>query len=156
MHAQVTPRAFTLIEVLVVIAIVLILLAVSIEGFRTFAVGAGGDASARRVLKTLEEAHARTLSSDGDTQYGVHFETDSATLFVGSAYVSGAGGNEVSTLHRAEISAVSLTGGVDDVVFSRIRGIPSATGTVTITQTGDASIERTIYIYETGLSDMEP
>jgi len=148
-------RGFTLIEMLVVIAIVLILLAGSVEGFRMFATGSGGDASARRVLKTLEEAHARTLSADNDTQYGVYFDASGATLFAGSAYVSGDTDNEVTVLNRASITSIDLSGGAQEIVFARIRGTPSATGTITIAQTGDASIIRTVRIHETGLAEID-
>ena len=149
-------EGFTLIELLVVITIILILLGMAVEGVRVFAVGVGGDASARRVLKVLEEAHARSLSADEDTNYGVHFESSSITLFQGDTYINGDSGNEITVLRQAEISAVTLSDSTDDVVFARIRGTPSATGTVTIVETRDASIVRTIEIHETGLSEVTP
>lgn len=155
-HQSERAKGYTLIELLVVIAIVFVLLAMSVEGFRLFAVGVGGDASARRVLKVLEEAHARTLSADGDTQYGVFFDTSSVTLFAGDAYASGAPSNETTTLHQATISDISLADGGSEVVFSRIRGNPSATGTITIQETRDTSIVRVLEVHATGLSEITP
>ena len=147
---------YTLIELLVVIAIMFVLLSLSVDGFRLFAVGVGGDASARRALKVLEEAHARTLSADEGTQYGVHFEATSITLFAGDTYVSGNSNNEVTSLRQASINDIALADGTDDVVFTRIRGTPSATGTVTIVEARDATIVRTIQIHESGLAEIVP
>ncbi len=147
--------AFTLIEVLIVVAIVGILAAISVNGFGAFATRSGADASARVVLSALEEARARTLSAEGGTSYGVHFGSTTVTVFAGETYDAGDTSNEVRTLRRAEISSVSLTGGANTIVFARLIGTASATGTVTVVQSVDVTLSRTITIHESGLSDVQ-
>jgi len=152
---QYESRGFTLIELLVVIGILLILITISVEGFTSFSITAGGDTSARTVLRALEEAHARTLSADGGTHYGVFFASTSATVFPGDTYVSGDASNTVYEISRATISGLSLTGGATAVVFTRIRGTASATGTIVITQTRDVSLTKSIIVHESGLVEVQ-
>ena len=110
---------------------------------------------ARRIAKQLEEAHARTLASDDDTTYGVHFATSTVTLFPGTLYIAGSSENKVLTLRKAEIASINLSGGVQDIYFNRLRGSASATGTVTVIQTADEALTRVIRIYDSGLVDIE-
>jgi type II secretory pathway pseudopilin PulG len=141
--------------VLVSISIILILLAISIEGWRSFSVASGADTAARQVLQALNESYARTLSADGDTHYGVHFSSTSAVVFPGDTYVAGSQDNTEYALRWAEITNIALTGGVTEVLFTRLRGTASAWGTITITQTRDTTITRTVTIHASGLAEVQ-
>ena len=149
-----SQRGYTLIELLIVIAIILVLVVVSVQGFIAYTRSTGPQAAARTVLGSLEEAHARTLASENDTEYGVHVETSSVTLFVGTTYTSGDASNDVRTLpHRTEISAYAISGGGDEIVFDRITGDALMTGTITVSRVG-GSEARTITVHATGLSEI--
>ena len=150
-----TARAFSLIEILLVIAIMAILASMAVTGFGVFATGAGANASARVVLGTLEEAHARTLSAEGNTSYGVHFATTTVTMFAGETYDPTESTNEVRTLRRASITDITLSGGGSSVHFARLVGTASATGTVTVVQNADTTLSRTIVIHSTGLVEVQ-
>jgi prepilin-type N-terminal cleavage/methylation domain-containing protein len=152
----VARNGFTLIEVLVVIAIMLILTLISLQGLQTFAYRTGYIGAARTVLGALEEAQARTLASDNALAYGVHFETSSVTIFQGSTYVAGAATNDVRTLpNRTSIDNIALAGGVSSVVFARLTGTTPASGTVRVIVTADPTASRTITIYKTGFSEIQ-
>ena len=148
-------NGFTLIEVLVVIAIMALLITVSVQALNTFANRAGKDAPARTVLGALEEAHARTLAADNDTNYGVHFATTTVTIFEGDTYIDGDPTNTVRSLPtRSQISIISLTASTTEVVFSRLRANASATGTITTILTTDPSVTGTVSISAVGLMEI--
>jgi prepilin-type N-terminal cleavage/methylation domain-containing protein len=145
---------FTLVEVLVVIAITLILTVVSITGLREFSNRSGHKSAAHTILGALEEAHARTLSSDGDTTYGVHFETDMVVVFEGTSYTAGDPDNDERSLPaRTNVTNISLGGG-SEVYFERLSGDVSPTGTVTVSLTHSSSTSKTVTIYSSGLSEI--
>lgn len=149
-------KGFTLIELLFVIAIILILSAVTIEGFQMFASRAKHTEGAHVVLGALQEAHARTLASEGDTSYGVHFGAGSAVIFSGTTYIAGDVTNDVRTLPaQTSITNTSLSGGGNEVYFARLSGDATPTGTVTVSSTRDAAASSTIIIYRTGLSEIK-
>lgn len=154
--ARVYDLGFTLIEVLVVIAIMLILSMVTITGLGSFSYRSGPSSAARTVLGTIEEAHARTLGSHNDTVHGVHVESNSVTLFQGATYNASDVQNEVRPLPaRTTISTISLAGGGADIIFTRLSGTTAQTGTLTIQSTADATVFRTITIYKTGFSEIQ-
>lgn len=148
-------RGFTLIELLIVIAVILILLAISITGFYNYSMQTGRDAVAHTVLGAFEEAHARTLASDSGSQYGVHVDTSSITIFQGATYTVGSASNEVRELPaRTAVTNIALTGGASEVLFSRLTGATSATGTITVAQTINPTHTRTITVYDSGLVEV--
>jgi prepilin-type N-terminal cleavage/methylation domain-containing protein len=148
-------KGFTLIELLVVISIILILTLISLQGLQTFAYRTGYIGASRTVLGALEEARARTLASDGGISYGVHFETNSVTIFQSPTYVAGATTNDTRLLPaRTSIDTVTLNGGGNDVIFARLTGKTTSSGTIRVIVTADASASRTITVYPTGFSEI--
>jgi len=149
-----SQTGFTLIELLVVIAIITVLAAFAVGSLGSFGDNSSNETTARKVVAALNTAHARTLSAQNGTHYGVHFDTNTVTVFPGDTYSAGHASNTVTTLTRGTITTVSLSDSSDDVVFSRLRGTASATGTVTVTQT-KTPLTKTIIIHETGLSEIQ-
>lgn len=147
-------KGFTLFEVLIVIAIMLLLTTLSITGLHSFSSRSNHTSAAHTILGALEEAQARTLACDGDTAYGVHFEPTQVVIFQGTSYTAGAPENDIRQLPaRTTISNLSIGGG-NDVFFTRLNGSTSSTGTVTVALIADTNINRVITIYESGLSEI--
>lgn len=147
---------FTLVEVIAVIAIISILSAMTFTNLASFATNTGPDAAARTVLGAFEEAHARTLAAYGDTQYGVHLATTTVTIFPGATYSASNPANDVRGLPaRTEASTIALTASTTDVLFTRLTGAASATGTVIVSSIVDPSRTRTLTVYSTGLVEVE-
>jgi len=141
-------------EVLIVIALTMILTAISIAGLREFSHNSGHKSAAYVVLGALEEAQARTLASDNDVAYGVHFETTMVVIFEGTSYIAGDSDNDERTLPvRTSITNISLGGG-SEVFFERLSGNASPTGTVTVAVTDDTTINKIVTIYASGLSEI--
>jgi len=149
-------RGITLVELLIAIAILTILSALIISPFNSFRLTGALQGDVENVLSLINKARLNTLSSHSDSDYGVHFESSRAVLFKGSTFTEPNSDNEeLAFTTGIEASTISLTGGVSDIVFSRLTGTASATGTIVIDATSDASISRTLNIYETGVTDIE-
>jgi prepilin-type N-terminal cleavage/methylation domain-containing protein len=148
-------KGFTLVEMLVVLAIIAILLLIATPQFNKFRQAEVLNAASRDVLSSLEKARSNTLSSVNSSEYGVHFQSDQVIIFKGLTYSVGAVTNEsISISEPASITNVTLggvSGSTGNVYFNRLYGAPSTTGTVTIST---SSLSKTITISATGAASM--
>ena len=144
-------RAFTLVETLIVLAIIGILVTIGLSSYTIFNRAQALGKDEETIVEVLNQARTQTLSSVNETQYGVHITSSNVTLFTGSSYSAGATGNVVYTLQTSDtILTITLTGGGSDVIFSRLTGETADNGTVSIYSSG-AKTTKTVTIYKTGL-----
>lgn len=140
----------TFIELLISIAIITVLVILVISGFNSFRESAQLNEAHSTILDMLHDARSRTLSGEKNTQYGMHFETNQAVLFSGASYSSGFASNEPYTLPPlSRISSINL-GGPVDIVFARLTGVASASGTIIIESTPNPSKTKTITVFSSG------
>lgn len=142
----------TLIEIVLVVAIVGILVAVILWPFASFRDEKLLDGAAEEMMALLNEARQRTLSSDGASVYGVYFEDDKMTLFKGAAF-PGTGdpdNKEASLANRLTISTISLTGGGSVLIFKRLTGATSENGSITLSLASDSSRQRIVTVSPAG------
>ncbi len=150
-----TSTGVTLVELLVTIGILLILSAVTIRTFHAMNSSKALDTEALRIVSELNEARSLTLSSKYADRYGVHFASSSVTLFQGATYIAGSATNTTALLNSlTHISSINLAGGGSDVVFQRLTGKTTHSGSVTISLLSDASTSKTVTIYATGLVEI--
>lgn len=149
MHTHPAQHGRSVIELLLVIAILSLLVAVVATPFSNFRKTQALENTTNTVISILGEAHARTLAGVGDTNYGVHLATTAATLFAGSTYSSGASTNDVYTFETpVQLGTVSVNGGGSDVVFDRLKGTTGDYGTISVQISGGDT--RTISVTATG------
>lgn len=143
-------KGFTIIELLVSVAIIGVVAVLLISGFNSFRESTQLNEAHSNILGILRDARSRTLSGEKNTHYSVHFEENQVVLFSGSLYVSGFSSNEVYSLPSlTRISSISL-GGPTEVIFARLTGSASASGTITIQSTSNSSKTKTIIITSSG------
>ena len=148
-------EGITLLEILLVIAISSLLLGFVASPLLSFYRQIVFQGATENVLAMLDEARKSTLSSYYSSQYGVYFDTDKVVLFRGATYSASDPNNDVYTFNNnVQISTTTLSGGVDEVVFSRITGETSASGTVTMS-TLIGSTTKNISIHSSGLVEVD-
>lgn len=144
-------RAFTMIELLVVVAIISILTGMTLFGFGGIANNNALTGAHRQVLSALEEARARALASSNDSAHGVHFSATALTLFEGDTYDVSDPSNRVITLSgRVSVSDITLAGGGTEIVFLKASGATTQAGTITVSLVSDASVSRTVVVETSG------
>lgn len=143
-------KGFTLIEILVVVALIAILATAVVVSTVSFRSQIDLNTAAQNILNTLRIARAKTLASESASQYGVHFESGQYVLFKGTSYNPSASDNEFHSLPSGfEIANVSIGGG-NDAIFQRLTGITSQSGSVDVRQISDPAKSKTIVIDPSG------
>ncbi|MEK7557026.1 MAG: prepilin-type N-terminal cleavage/methylation domain-containing protein [Patescibacteria group bacterium] len=147
-------RGFTLVEIIVVLAIILLLVGLGLAAYRTFGRNVNLGTVSQQIVIVLDDARSRTVASLSDSQYGVHFENDTYTLFQGSTYNAQGNNNEAHPLPTGvEFGSITLSGGGNDVVFDRITGTTSQSGTIVLRLTDTPATTQTITISPQGQAD---
>jgi prepilin-type N-terminal cleavage/methylation domain-containing protein len=144
-------QGITLIEILLVLAIVAILIAVTLPQFSKMREQQNLKNAVADVVSVLNRARSQTLASVDSSEYGVHFESGHAIIFKGTVYSAGSADNETTDiLSPVSISNVTLngtSGSTGELYFSRLYGEPSKSGTITISS---SSFSKTVTISATG------
>ncbi|PIT89468.1 MAG: hypothetical protein COU27_00175 [Candidatus Levybacteria bacterium CG10_big_fil_rev_8_21_14_0_10_36_7] len=149
-------KGYTLIELLITMAILLIIFAIVSITFPAFRNTYILNKATDETFALIQDARSKTLSSEGFTQYGVHFATASTTLFSGTVFIEGNPSNSIFNLpDLSEITSVSLEGGGNDLVFERLTGATSQNGSITISSKADLSKNKIINIGSTGIINVQ-
>lgn len=145
----------TLLESLIGLTIIMILAGVAVWPFRALRDDQLLKGAVEDVLSFLNNARAQTLAGNAQSQYGVHFENDTITLFRGDSYPGVT--EQVATLPpRVVFGAISLAGGGAEVVFQRLTGATAQTGSVVVELASDATKRRVVEVYSSGLINETP
>jgi len=150
-------KGFTLVEIVVVLAILVLIVVFSVSSFKLLNQSQALSKSADLVATTLREARSQTLASKSLSQYGVHFDPTQIVLFKGDLYSATATTNLYFPLNSSvSISNIALSGGRVEVIYSRLTGDAPQTGTVTLSLVSNPSSIRTINISGSGLVEVSP
>lgn len=149
-------QGFTLIEIMVVVAIASVLVATSIGMFDQFSKNVSVANDMQEFYATIKLAQNKTLASDATSQYGVYLDAvaspNTYTLFKGATYATRDATQDVvySLSNRTEFFGISFAGGTQ-VVFDRVTGYTSQSGNVTIRQKTNTANNKTLYISSSGI-----
>lgn len=146
-------RGFTLFEILIALAIVLLLAALAVAAFSSFRQNSLLKEARAKILSELSLARTQTLGAEGKSSWGVHFEETRLVRFKGSSYSAADPSNQEILLPLgAKISLISL-GGAQDVVFERLTGRTVSSGTIRLELNSNALASTTITIYASGIAE---
>ncbi|MBI5045547.1 MAG: hypothetical protein HZC14_00880 [Candidatus Niyogibacteria bacterium] len=148
-----TNAGISMMELVVATAVAVILASLIFSGLTSFRRSQELSRVSSAALLSLEDARAKTMRSEADAQYGVHFESSRVALFKGAAYNA----SDVNNVYfdfpnSVEMSAASLNGGGADVLFERLTGITAQYGTVIIRLKAYINDTKTITIFNSGIS----
>lgn len=138
--------AFTLVEVLVVMAILVILAAVSIVGMVNYAEHQRYAAVIDMIRNDLSMARQKTMASYENVVYGVYVGTTTMEFFAGNTPTVGSSDNIIINYAESGIIATSsFSNGLWYTTFAQRTGEASGAGEIVITDsTSNASTTFTI------------
>ncbi len=148
-------QGFTLIELLIVVGIIGVLLIITLSRIGNFGTQTDLDTTAQRIVSTLQLARNQTLASEDGNVFGVHFESDKYVLFKGATYDPLDTENKENDISSTTISSITLAPSGADVVFDRVRGTTSNTGSVTLQLVADASKTKVIVVNALGQTSLQ-
>lgn len=147
---------FSLIETIVVLAIMSMLATVVVVSFSAFRNGKILDVAAEQVLSVISESRGKTIYSEDAYQYGVHLEAGRIVAFKGDIYSATDPSNVATVLSSlVEISSISLAGGGADITFQRLTGKVANSGSFRVRLKADTSRYKNISVNSVGIIELE-
>lgn len=149
----------TIIEVIIVIAIIVLILAVVGPVVSTFREKQIVKNTAEEVKTLLDEAHINSISSKNSNFYSVQFLADHATFFAGNPPIN-LTDPETKILNfdpnvTITSSNILLNGNGINVIFDRLTGRTSTYGTIKIENINDPSVSKTITVNKLGIISID-
>lgn len=147
-------KGFSLIEIIVSVAVLALVVSAGWFSFSSYAARQELKSGSARVAALIAEARSKTLARENSAAYGVHFESDRAVLFRAPTYAAGNADNKAELMsRRITISVISFSG--SEVVFKRLTGAATATGSITLSVRGNPSVSKMIHVGLAGTIDSE-
>ncbi|MEK9154724.1 MAG: hypothetical protein AAB596_01490 [Patescibacteria group bacterium] len=130
-------KAFTFIELLIILGITVIIATTGTLRFFKYRVGQNLDLTAKEIAMVLRNAQNRSISQDDSDSWGVYFNNlstnDYYDLFKGASYDPANVVSRISLRSNIEFNLPS-SGTTLTIVFSKFEGFPSASTTVRVNQ----------------------
>jgi len=120
---------FTLIELLLVISIVLIIGTFSVVFFSRFLTQNAVTNTQDQLIGSLRKAQIYAMMGRQNSNWGVRFGENIIALFSGNSYASRNTAFDETFSQNSNISISNFS----EIVFTKVSGLPSTTGTYTIT-----------------------
>jgi prepilin-type N-terminal cleavage/methylation domain-containing protein len=148
-------RGFTLLEVLIVVAVLAILSAISTPIFRGFLKKNELDSVTQGIVYDLKRARANAMSGENGLKWGIRFNSATNSyyyqVFSSPGLFSNASTSIESTIYLPKQIIFSEPAGssTKDIIFERISGSVSASSSVTIFNSAD-NMTKTVNVNMSG------
>lgn len=138
-------KGFSLIEMIVVMGMMLVVFYFSVPYGINFYRSQMLEAARGNIINALEQARHNAILQKNDSNFGVTLSqvANSYVVFQGTAYGTRAVDQDEIFPLSADIAYTGLT----DVIFYKLTGLPSATGTISLTY---GTVSKTILIGDSG------
>lgn len=120
--------AFTLIEILMSIAIIAIISAIGIPVYQSFQTRNDLDVATVTVVQSLRRAQILAQASDGDSSWGVYATSGSIIIFKGTSYSGRSTSSDEVFVVPASINPATSS----EYIYNKFSGLPTATGTINL------------------------
>ena len=121
-----------LVEVLLSVVLIAALSAITIPIYQSFQLRNDLELAVETVSQTLRRAQVLAESVSSDAPWGVFVSSTGITLFQGSSFLS----RVTSSDEVFDLPSTIFPGGLQEFVFLKFSGEPQATGTLTLTSSG--------------------
>lgn len=122
-------NGFTLLEVLLTVATISLLAAISMPVYQNFQVRNDLDVAAAEAAQSLFRAQALSVGMEGDSSWGVRVQSGAIVLFRGVNFSA----RDSAYDEFFTVPASIIPSGVQEVVFTKFSGLPQTTGTIILT-----------------------
>ena len=121
-------NGFTLIEVLLSIALIALVVGLSLPVYGSFQARNNLDIAANTVVHSLRRAEIKSLAVEEDSRWGVRIEEKKVIIFKGDSFV----GRNPDFDEAIDFSPgiQSSNEGLKEITFSKLSGSPSTSGTI--------------------------
>lgn len=140
-------KGFTLPEILLSVSLLAIIGGMVIPSYHTFIVRNDLDIATITLAHNLRRAQSLSQSADGDMTWGVHVGVGSILIYKGASYIL----RDSTYDENTQITTTIVPTGISEVTFSKVFGLPNATGTFSLTS--QANEQRNVTINEKGMVD---
>lgn len=141
-----TTNGFTLIEIIVVVAIVTILAGLSLPVFTYFQTFSVLDSAEQEVIQNIRYTQSKAASGQENSNFGIYINSTQYVIYKGDSYET----RDASEDKLFSVPNNTILSGLVDVNFEQGTGIPSTNGYIAVTHVMSGSYE-TISINEAGL-----
>jgi len=142
-------RSFTLVEFLLVIVVMAILIGFGLPLSFGLYKNQQLDITSQGVVQALRDAQQKAMGVENDSSFGVYFNSNNYILFQGSSFAS----RNSQYDEVFDFSRLITISGLQEIVFSKSEGLPSATGDIILSNTDRT---KTININNLGRVNLEP
>lgn len=148
-------KAFTLIELLIVIAITAILAIVGVMNLISHKQERDLDFTVQEIITVLRNSQNRSISQEEGSRWGIHFDNpagvgnDFYELFKGQSYADGAVYAKINIRSNVQFN-IPASGSSLTVVFAPITGLPNASASVKISLISNPAISSEIIVNKNG------
>ena len=129
-------KGYTLIEVLVVIGLLLVITAVIMPLGVSILNRQDAKNSSENIKSLIFYYQQRAYSGDGDSDYIVKFNSSNVQFYKGSDTSTGVLDQTITLKSGVYIPSTNLTGGTNEILFTKNNLLPSSSGTITFTNEG--------------------
>jgi prepilin-type N-terminal cleavage/methylation domain-containing protein len=143
-------RGFTLIELMIVIAIVGVLTAIVVGSYNDGRIRKEQDGIVQGLVSHLEKQKADAQAGKGGSSYGIKFEDDTYTLYTGTVYNAGSASNQPIVIDTDFEIEETIVNASNSIYFSRLNGSANENATITVSHILDAVDPRQITIETSG------
>lgn len=148
-------RGLTIVELIIVLAIFITILAISLSVFPKTSQSKQLETQVDAAASVVTEARTKSTASVDNSEFGIRFASSSITQFKGTAYSSGGVVTSYNLSSGVSIQSIAISGGGNDLYFSRITGEPSGSATIVFRHAGNASSTKTMTVLLTGLIEVQ-
>ncbi|OGI27051.1 MAG: hypothetical protein A2359_01755 [Candidatus Moranbacteria bacterium RIFOXYB1_FULL_43_19] len=133
-HSQ---KGFTLLEIILTIALIGILTGAFFATFRNFQFGNDMDVAVSGIVQSVRRAQLLSQGVFGEDDWGVKIFEDRLVIFKGESFA----GRDTSKDETLEFSAPFFVSGLSEIIFAEFSGEPRETGSVSLEAASGASRE---------------
>lgn len=136
---------FTLLELMLSMAIITILAATSVPVYETFTRRNDLDLTTQSIVSSIRRAQTYARASHGNDAWSVNIQSGVATLFKGTNFAT----RDATQDETVSIPGSVTMGGLSEIQFAAFTSTPNTTGSITLTST--ANDARTITVNAKGM-----